>query len=185
MRLIDVVICFVLVVFLVISLTIDIFSAISPLGRNGVPGVRLETTIGLWWPPKFFRDYVLWWCDGYDPAFCYNPPWMRFLAFLSPFLYAPFYITALYCIIRRKNWIRVPILMWAYGLLITLTLIMFEEWVGENRAKNYPIVFLANFPYWSFPFLIFWRFGPDNPFPVGAKPKRGVQSEQTSIKKKE
>ena len=46
--------------------------------------------LALFPPPRFLSLLLLY------EVFCYNPMWMRVLAWVSPFIYAPFYVAAIY-----------------------------------------------------------------------------------------
>lgn len=154
----DVVLVGVLAMFLAIAVMVDVVSALAPVGRAGVPGVRPETMAWFFWIPSFVKEQYLWWCDACDPAFCYNPAWMKAMAAFSPFLYVPFYLVALPSVLFGWERIRLPMLLWAYGLFLTLTVILFEEAYGEHASHNFALVFAGNAPYWLLPFAIFWRF---------------------------
>jgi hypothetical protein len=156
------IVCF--TTFLVISWMVDIISAIGEVGRDGVPGIRRDNTQNALWPPQFMYNAYLDWCDRCDPVFCYNPVWMKVLAGVSPFIYAPFYVFAIYAFVKGKEWIREPCLMYAWGLLFTMTVIMAEEYMGEKASHNFLIVFAGNATYWLFPIPLVLRMWGKHPF---------------------
>jgi hypothetical protein len=66
------------------------------------PGVTHEKTKDFLWPPQIVIAQTLWWCEHFDPVFCYNPIWMKLMAGVSPFIYSPFYIAAVYAFIKGR-----------------------------------------------------------------------------------
>src|SRR6185369_7989731 len=121
--------------FLGIAFTIDIIAGTAPTGHrlpNGtnVWGVSLENAGR--WPPRFFYESTLAYCKFADQVFCHNPMWMKVIipgllsclfnphcqvmALWSPVFYGPFYCFAIYAFVRGRDWIRVPALMWAWGM---------------------------------------------------------------------
>jgi len=162
-RLYDLFFIFAFIIFLYVAYTIDIVSGIGSIGR-GSAGVTAENTKHFIWPPQFMIQNVLWWCEVADPVFCHNPVWMKVMAWVSPFIYGPFYLFAIYAFIKGRNWIRVPGLMYGWGLFYTVSIIFAEEYMGEHPALNFPAVFWGNFPWWFIPFLLMIRLARPNPF---------------------
>jgi hypothetical protein len=66
------------------------------------------------------------------------------MALWSPLFYGPFYLFAIYAFLRGRDWIRVPGLMWAWGMFYTVTVILYEEAVGEYPSQDFGLVLLAN-----------------------------------------
>lgn len=66
------------------------------------------------------------------------------MAGLSPFLYVPFYLVGIYAFIQEKEWIRIPALMWSYGLLLTMGVIVKEQLYGPLPTKDV-MMFLAGY----------------------------------------
>ncbi len=151
---------FTFAMMLVIAFTIDIISGTAPTGHrlaNGtnVWGVSLENAG--WWPPRFFYESTLSYCALADQVFCHNPMWMKIMALWSPVFYGPFYLFAMYAFVRGRDWIRIPALMWAWGMFMFLTVIMAEEWGGDYPSQDFSIAFIANFYYWIYPLLLMAR----------------------------
>jgi len=148
-----------------IALFVDSVSGLGPFGHS-ITGAGVDSVYAqlAWWPPKPFIDTVLWWCDEYDPAFCFNPPWMKIMALVSVLFYLPFYPFAIYAFIRGRNWIRVPGLMYGTAMSYTLVVILVEEYLGDYAARNFPIVFIANLYYLLFPLMLLVRLRHTHPF---------------------
>ncbi len=156
-------------VMLTIAFTIDIISGTAPTGyrlANGtsVWGVSLEGRN--WWPPQFFYEATLSYCVSADQVFCHNPMWMKVMAVWSPLFYGPFYLFAMYAFAKGRDWIRVPGLMWAWGMFMFLTVIMCEEWGGDYPSQDFPVAFIANLYYWVYPLILMWRLRRKRVFTV-------------------
>ena len=117
----------------------------------------------------------MWWCELADPLLCANPLWFRVMCFVSPFIYAPFYLVAVYAIVKGLEWIRVPLLAISSGLLYSLTVILIEQVWGRYASHNVPLVLAAYATYWLLPIVLIVRFGmTSHPFTraIGSKSKR-------------
>jgi hypothetical protein len=62
------------------------------------------------------------------------------MAVISPLVYLPFYAVASYALIRRRNWIRVPGIIWASCLLYSMVVILAEELFGQYASPNPPMI---------------------------------------------
>ncbi|XP_065893283.1 sigma intracellular receptor 2-like [Dysidea avara] len=151
-RPLDLLIVAIFVIFLAIAATIDYIQSMYGAVLREPP----DMTVGLW-PPSFFLEYFLWWCDTVDPLLGHNPVWYETMALFSPCIYLPFYIVAIYAIVTEKEWIRIPCLCWAYGLLLTMIVIVREELYGEYPTKNVTLFAMAYGGYLLMPITIFMR----------------------------
>ena len=102
-----------------------------------------------------------------DPLFMNPPIWMRFVTGLSAFVYSPFYLVLVYAMIRGRNWIQLPSVIYA-TMIVTLTgvVVFGVEFLGEQpyRTPN-PLGFLAyNLPYVLIPLLLLIRMRKPLPF---------------------
>jgi len=102
-----------------------------------------------------------------DPLFMHPPIWMRFVTGLSAFVYAPFYLVLVYALIKGKNWIQLPSVIYA-TMIVTLTgvVVYGVEFLGEleYRTPN-PLGFLAyNTLYVLIPLLLLIRMRKPEPF---------------------
>lgn len=102
-----------------------------------------------------------------DPLFLNPPVWMRFVTGLSAFVYAPFYVFLVYALIRGRNWIQLPAVIYATLIVgITGVIVFGVEFFGEPewRTPN-PVGFLAfNLPYVLIPLLLLIRMRKPLPF---------------------
>jgi EXPERA (EXPanded EBP superfamily) len=127
-------------------------------------GVSEENVKDLVWPPQFVYPYVHWWCDMADYGLAVNPMWMKALAWLSPFVYAPFYLFALYCFIAGKDYIRVPAFTFV-GMMCTGLYVIFAESLWGDYVTPDPVLFTAAYgPYFVIPLLLAFRLRMEHPF---------------------
>ncbi|MGC9152011.1 MAG: EXPERA domain-containing protein [Microbacter sp.] len=108
-----------------------------------------------------------WYAASTDPLFMHPPVWMRIVTGLSAFVYGPFYLLLVYCLVKGKNWIQLPAVIYA-TMIVTLTgIVVFGvEFFGEPAFRTPdPIKFLTfNLPYVLIPLLLLIRMRKPNPF---------------------
>jgi hypothetical protein len=108
-----------------------------------------------------------WYAVSTDPLFMHPPVWMRIVTGLSAFVYGPFYLLLVYCLVKGKNWIQLPSVIYA-TMIVTLTgIVVFGvEFFGEPAFRTPdPVKFLAfNLPYVLIPLLLLIRMRKPNPF---------------------
>jgi len=109
------------------------------------------------WPPKFIIDAVHWWGNNYDPALMARPPWWRATIWIDQLFFGPFYVFAIYAFTKGKEWIRIPSIIWASVMMTVVTIILFEEVMGEFASESLGIVLFANASWIIFPILVIWR----------------------------
>ena len=98
----------------------------------------------------------------------------------SPFLYVPYYFVAIYAFIAEKDWIRIPTLMWGYGLLLTMVVVLREELFGAYPTKDVKLFLMGYGPYALMPIIIMARVAR---YPVFSKAQSTTEvTEQTDAK---
>jgi hypothetical protein len=118
------------------------------------------------WPPAPMVDAVHWYGNNFDPLLMARPPFWRMTIWLDVTLFGPFYAFAIYALIKGREWIRVPALVWSGIMFANVSIILFEEIYGATPAKNLAFVLGANAPWLLLPFLVVWRMRRDHPFSV-------------------
>src|SRR4051812_49912145 len=92
-----------------------------------------------------------WYAIDADPLFMHPPVWMRFVTGLSAFVYGPFYVVLVYALIRGRNWIQLPAVMYATAISVITGVVVFgAEFFGEDpslRVQNVPKFLGFNLPY--------------------------------------
>lgn len=102
-----------------------------------------------------------------DPLFMNPPTWMRLVTGLSAFVYGPFYFFLVYALIRGRNWIQLPAVIYATMIVSITGIIVFGvELFGEPQWRTpHPIGFLAiNGAYVLIPLLLLIRMRKPQPF---------------------
>ena len=108
-----------------------------------------------------------WYASTTDPLFMNPPVWMRFVTGLSAFVYGPFYLLLVNCLIKRKNWIQLPAVIYATMISTITGIIVFGvEFFGEPQFRTpNPLKFLLfNLPYVFLPLLLLIRMRKPLPF---------------------
>ena len=60
------------------------------------------------WPPRALVDLVHWWGNNFDPLQNARPAWWRATIWIDVLLFGPFYVAAIWAIVKGREWIRVP-----------------------------------------------------------------------------
>lgn len=144
------------VVFVVFAITSGISDAVPTLGIE----MSADST-----NPLARANY--WYAIDADPLFMHPPVWMRFVTGLSTFVYGPFYLVLAYCLVKGKNGIQLPAVIYATMISTITGIIVFGvEFFGEPefRTQN-PLKFLSlNLPYVLLPVLLLVRMRKPMPF---------------------
>ncbi len=116
------------------------------------------------WPPSFAVEWVQWWGASFDPTLMARPVWRLTTVWIDVLVFGPFYMLGLYAFAERRNWIRVPALMYAAIMLTNVTIIMSESFFGPVQAP-FPFILLGVFSPWIvFPVLVVIRMMKPAPF---------------------
>ena len=82
-----------------------------------------------------------------------------------------------YAFVRRRNWIRLPALLYGSAMLYSIAVYVLMEVFSEHAAQtNLPMVLLIGAPYTIIPLLLVYRmwkpdpFGPNETIPAAADP---------------
>ena len=144
------------VLFVVFALTSGISDAVPTLGIEMSPD-----------SPNPLARANYWYAIDADPLFMHPPVWMRFVTGLSTFVYGPFYLLLSWALVKGKNWIQLPAVIYATMISsITGVIVFGVEFFGEPalRTQN-PLKFLSfNLPYVLLPLLLLARMRKPMPF---------------------
>lgn len=116
---------------------------------------------------NFFVDANHWYAHDTDPLFMHPPVWMRIVTGLSVLVYMPFYPVLVYALIRGRNWIQLPAVVYATMISTITGIIVFGvEFFGEPQWQTpNPVKFLSfNLPYVLVPLLLLVRMRKPEPF---------------------
>lgn len=144
------------VLFVVFAITSGISDAIPTLGIPMSPDSA---------NPLARANY--WYAIDADPLFMHPPVWMRFVTGLSTFVYGPFYLLLSWALVKGKNWIQLPAVIYATMISgITGVIVFGVEFFGEPEFQTHnPVKFLSlNLPYVLMPILLLVRMRKPLPF---------------------
>lgn len=131
------------------------------------------------WPPVKIVDLVHWYGKKFDPPLLARPPWWRVTIWIDVLFFGPFYAFALYAFYKGKEWIRIPSIMYSTALLVNVSVIMAEEWLGANQTPRLLEVALFNLAWVLLPLFILARMILcKHPFMKVAKDERVKEDEQ-------
>jgi EXPERA (EXPanded EBP superfamily) len=108
-----------------------------------------------------------WYAADTDPLLLHPPLWLRMATGLSAFVYGPFYLVLAWALIKGKNWIQLPAVIYATMIISITGFVMFpEEFFGDPalRVTNTAKFLAFNTPYVLMPFLLLLRMRAPNPF---------------------
>ncbi len=117
------------------------------------------------WPLPAVVDAIHWWGRTADPLVLVRPVWWRALIWIEVLLYGPFYAAAIYAFVRGRDWIRIPSVMWATAMLVSVCVVLSEETLGPQHAIQLATVWIANVAYIVFALAVLARMiPPERPF---------------------
>jgi hypothetical protein len=117
------------------------------------------------WPPRAIVDLGHWWGSAFDPLLNARPVWWRATIWIDAVVFGPYYAFAIYAFIRRRNWIRLPSIIYASVMLTNVTIILSEEIWGPHATPHLLNVIGANASWIIAPALLIWRMRKE-PFPA-------------------
>ena len=106
--------------------------------------------------PKFLKDLVR---DQYLLKFgdflMSNPPvWTKSLIAFEIFQ-VPFFFVAIYALIYKKNWIRIPSIVYGSHVVTAVTLVLSEFYFSDKISSNQKMVLFSFYlPYLIIPFSL-------------------------------
>ncbi|CAF1115921.1 unnamed protein product [Rotaria sordida] len=160
MRSIDKIIIGTFITFFIFAITIDYINSVAPVHEE----IRDENTSKWLWPPQFVFKLFYWWCENVDTILLHNDFLVKYLTCLSPFLFAPFYLIAIYAIYHKRQWIRIPIILFSLILFFDLNYFFYQALFGKEKTKNLLLFTLGYGYYQLFPLILIYRFSSKKPF---------------------
>jgi EXPERA (EXPanded EBP superfamily) len=101
----------------------------------------------------------------YGPLLMALPAFWKMTIWIDVLWNGPFYVAAIYAIGRRRDWIRVPALVWSGTMTAVVLVALAEEHSGLNRSPYFGIVLLLNLPWLALPIAIIVRMAREHPSP--------------------
>jgi hypothetical protein len=116
------------------------------------------------WPPRFFVDMVHSYGNRYDPLLMARPAFWKMTIWIDVAWNGPFYVAAIYAIVRAKEWIRVPALVWCGSMTAVVLIILSEEYSGVHKTPHFGFVLALNLPWLLLPLGTLIRMAREHPF---------------------
>lgn len=105
-----------------------------------------------------------WFASTADPILLKPPLALRTMITISAFVYGPFYLVLVYAFARKKNWIRIPALMYAATIVYSFAPIFVQTVWGDTRPTHLPLFLALYLPYLIVPLLLIYRMRHPEPF---------------------
>ena len=109
------------------------------------------------WPPELCVRAVHWWGGLADKLVLARPVWFQVAIWLEVFVQAPFYVLAIFAFVRRRNWIRIPAIIYSTVLLTIMPIVLTEQYIGEHATERPLLVTLVYSAYVLVPTLLLVR----------------------------
>ena len=116
------------------------------------------------WPPKPFVNMVHSYGRMYDPLVLARPAFWKMTIWIDVIWNGPFYAFAIYAIVRGRDWIRVPALVWCGSMSAVVLIILAEEHSGIHRTPHFAMVLALNLPWLLLPLFTGIRMAREHPF---------------------
>lgn len=107
------------------------------------------------WYPQAALDMQAWYFDTYkDPLMMGAPIWFKSLVCSELALQLPFFFVAIYAFVARKNWIRIPAIL--YGSFVSATMVPILAELAMHTAPGYQRTMVTAFylPYLLVPLTL-------------------------------
>lgn len=116
------------------------------------------------WPPKAIVNLVHSYGRRYDPLLIARPAFWKMTIWIDVLWNGPFYVAAIYALIRGRDWIRLPALVWSGSMSAVVLIILAEEHSGIHRAPHFGVILLLNLPWLALPAATILRLRREHPF---------------------
>ena len=110
-----------------------------------VPDVAVLKETGNYpiWPPKpLVKGLHELWAPNFDNLVIARPVFYKTYMWMEVFLFGPFYLIASIAIIKKKDWIRMPCIIYASFMMCKILVLMAEGTFGQWKSPC-PLVYNA------------------------------------------
>jgi len=106
-----------------------------------------------------------WYAESFDPLLLDRRLGIRITFGIDAFVFGTFYLVLVYAFIRRRNWIRLPALLYGAAMLYSIVVYLLMEILSEHTEEtNLWMVLLFTAPYTIVPLLLIYRMWKPQPF---------------------
>jgi hypothetical protein len=117
------------------------------------------------WPPPAMVDLIHWYGRSFDPLLMARPAFWQMTIWIDVLLFGPFYLAAIYALVRSRSWIRVPALVWSGMMAANVLIILMEERYGVTPSPRFEVVLGAYLPWLLAAVAMLVRMRRPEPFP--------------------
>ena len=82
---------------------------------------------------------------------------LRLVCGIDLFVFGPFYLAAIYALVRRREWLRLPGLAYVTAMLYSLVVYFGVELIEERGRADVLMVVVVNVPYGLAALALAWR----------------------------
>lgn len=111
---------------------------------------------------RLVYDYA----QRFDPLVGENPLFLRVMSGLSAFVFGPFYVVLIQALIRGRDWIRIPALLYGAAMSYSMIVHVLVELLGPMPPPNLAVFFSMYAPYIIAPLVLMFRMRSPTPFPT-------------------
>jgi hypothetical protein len=109
-----------------------------------------------------------WYAHTLDPLLLDRLLSIRVMFGIDAFVFGPFYLVLFYAFLRRRNWVRMPALLYGSAMFYSVVVYVLMGMLSEHAAQtNLALVLLIGAPYTIVPLLLIYRMW--EPYPFGAE----------------
>jgi len=118
--------------------------------------------------PASLSSLLAWYTNTFEDQLMKNPqPWFKSFLFAEAVFQLPFFFVALFGLLKKRNWVRIPSIIYGTHTATTVWPIMVETLAHTHSSyHNTLLLVLIYSPYFLFPAIlaIYMAFVP-TPFP--------------------
>ena len=86
-----------------------------------------------------------------------RPVWWKVTVLIDAVFFGPFYLFGIYAFLKKRNWIKIPSIIYSSVMLTNVVIILGEEIYGPYASPQLPVVLLVNLPWLIIPIIIIYR----------------------------
>lgn len=131
----------------------------------------LQVLFGEYYPDSF-QALATWYIDTYnDQLILHKPVWLKSFIWAELLFQTPFFFVATYALLFKKNWIRIPSIIYGAHVATTVWAIIAEFIASTTISSEEKLVLFSFYaPYFIIPALLTWYMAV-TPVPFDDKKK--------------
>jgi hypothetical protein len=113
-----------------------------------------------------FGRVLHFYASSFDPLFLDPPLYLRVMTGIDLFVFGPFYLVAIYALVKERKWIRLPGIAYVSAIVYSTVVYFSVEFLGERSRAELVWVTIINVPYVVVPLMFAWRLRAPTLFPT-------------------